>query len=51
MINNYTIDIDESQLGFGAKAYFGINRDPEFKAEIHANLLDISEIDRNIAVT
>ena len=30
MIKKYTIDIDESQLGFGVKAYVGINRDPKF---------------------
>ena len=51
MIKKYTIDIDESQLGFGVKAYVGINRDPKFKAEIHENLLKIAEIDRIIEVT
>jgi len=51
MIKKYTIDIDESQLGFGVKAYVGINRDPKFKAEIHENLLKIPEIDRIIEVT
>ena len=30
MIKKFTIDIDESQLGFGVKAYVGINRDPKF---------------------
>ena len=51
MIKKYTIDIDETQLGFGVKAYVGINRDPKFKTEIHQNLLQISEIARIIEVT
>ena len=51
MIKKFTIDIDESQLGFGVKAYVGINRDPKFKTEIHENLLEIPEIDRIIEVT
>ena len=51
MIKKFTIDIDESQLGFGVKAYVGINRYPKFKTEIHENLLKIPEIDRIIEVT
>ena len=51
MIKKFTIDIDESQLGFGVKAYVGINRDPKFKTVIHENLLEIPEIDRIIEVT
>ena len=51
MITKFTIDIDETQLGFGVKAYVGINRDPKLKTEIHENLLKISEIDRIIEVT
>ncbi|MDC0171896.1 Lrp/AsnC family transcriptional regulator [Candidatus Nitrosopelagicus sp.] len=51
MIKKFTIDIDENQLGFGVKAYVGINRDPKFKKEIHENLLEIAEIDRIIEVT
>ena len=51
MIKKFTIDIDETQLGFGVKAYVGINRDPKFKEEIHENLLKIGEIDRIIGVT
>jgi Lrp/AsnC family transcriptional regulator, regulator for asnA, asnC and gidA len=51
MITKFTIDIDESQLGFGVKAYVGINRDPKFKTVIHENLLEIAEIDRIIEVT
>ena len=47
----FTIDIDETQLGFGVKAYVGINRDPKLKTDIHANLLKIAEIDRIIEVT
>ena len=31
MIKKFTIDIDENQLGFGVKAYVGINRDPKLK--------------------
>ena len=51
MIKKFTIDIDETQLGFGVKAYVGINRDPKLKTEIHDNLLQIAEIDRIIEVT
>jgi len=51
MITKFTIDIDETQLGFGVKAYVGINRDPKLKTQIHENLLKISEIDRIIEVT
>ena len=51
MIKRFTIDIDESQLGFGVKAYVGINRDPKLKTKIHENLLEIPEIDRIIEVT
>ena len=51
MIKKFTIDIDESQLGFGVKAYVGINRDPKLKTKIHENLLEIPEIDRIIEVT
>ena len=51
MIKKFTIDIDEVQLGFGVKAYVGINRDPKFNAAIHENLLQIAEIDRIIEVT
>jgi len=51
MIKKFTIDIDETQLGFGVKAYVGINRDPKFKTKIHENLLEIAEIDRIIEVT
>ena len=51
MIKKFTIDIDENQLGFGVKAYVGINRDPKLKSEIHENLLVIAEIDRIIEVT
>ena len=38
MIKKFTIDIDETQLGFGVKAYVGINRDPKLKDEIHKKL-------------
>ena len=51
MIKKFTIDIDETQLGFGVKAYVGINIDTKFKEEIHENLLKIGEIDRIIEVT
>ena len=51
MIKKFTIDIDETQLGFGVKAYVGINRDPKLKGKIHENLLQIPEIDRIIEVT
>ena len=51
LIKKFTIDIDEIQLGFGVKAYVGINRDPKFKTKIHENLLEIAEIDRIIEVT
>ncbi len=51
LIKKFTIEIDETKLGFGVKAYVGINRDPKFKNEIHENLLEIAEIDRIIEVT
>ena len=51
MIKKFTIDIDETQLGFGVKAYVGINRDPKFKAQINEDFLKIAEIDRIIEVT
>jgi Lrp/AsnC family transcriptional regulator for asnA, asnC and gidA len=51
LIKKFTIDIDETKLGFGVKAYVGINRDPKSKIEIHENLLKIDEIDRIIEVT
>jgi len=51
MITKFTIDIDETQLGFGVKAYVGINRDPKNKTQIHENLMEIPEIDRIIEVT
>ena len=51
MIKKFTIDIDETQLGFGVKAYVGINRDPKFKAKINEDFLKIAEIDRIIEVT
>ena len=51
MIQKFTIDIDETQLGFAVKAYVGINRDPKLKTQIHENLLQIAEIDRIIEVT
>ena len=51
MIKKFTIDIDETQLGFGVKAYVGINRDPKFKTQINEDFLKIAEIDRIIEVT
>ena len=51
MIKKFTIDIDETKLGFAVKAYVGINRDPKLKMEIHENLLKVEEIDRIIEVT
>ena len=41
MIKKFTIDIDETQLGFGVKAYVGINRDPKLKTEIHEKMCTI----------
>ena len=31
LIQKFTIDIDESELGFHVKSSVGINRDPKFK--------------------
>ncbi len=35
LIKKFTIEIDESQLGYQVKASVGINRDPKFKDSIH----------------
>ena len=44
MIKKFTIDIDESQLGYQVKASVGINRDPKLKAQIHQHLLETPEV-------
>ena len=44
LIKKFTIDIDENQLGFGVKAYVGINRDPKLKEVIHKKFMETSEV-------
>ena len=51
MIKRFTIDIDESQLGFDVKASVGINRDPKFKDSIHDELMKTPEVDHVCEVT
>ena len=51
MIKKFTIDIDESQLGFQVKASVGINRDPKFKNSIHDALMQTAEIEHLCEVT
>jgi len=51
MIKKFTIDIDESQLGFLVKASVGINRDPKFKNSIHDALMQTAEIEHLCEVT
>ena len=51
MINRFTIEIDESQLGFQVKASVGINRDPKFKDLIHEELMKTPEVDHICEVT
>ena len=51
MIKKFTIDIDESQLGYQVKASVGINRDPKFKDLIHNALMETAEVDHLCEVT
>ncbi|MEE2605841.1 MAG: Lrp/AsnC family transcriptional regulator [Thermoproteota archaeon] len=51
MIKRFTIEIDESQLGFQVKASVGINRDPKFKDLIHEELMKTPEVDHICEVT
>ena len=51
LIKKFTIDIDESQLGFQVKASVGINRDPKFKDSIHNALMETAEIEHLCEVT
>ena len=51
MIKRFTIEIDESQLGFQVKASVGINRDPKFKDSIHEELMKTPEVDNICEVT
>ena len=44
LIKKYTIEIDDTQLGFEVKASVGINRDPKFKDEIQQSLLNTPEV-------
>ena len=38
LIKKFTVDIDQSLLGFGVKASVGINRDPKLKEKFINNL-------------
>ena len=51
MITKFTIEIDETQLGFQVKASVGINRDPKFKDFIHEELMKTPEVDHVCEVT
>ena len=51
MITKFTIEIDETQLGFQVKASVGINRDPKFKESIHDQLMNTPEVDHICEVT
>lgn len=51
MIRKFTIEIDETQLGFQVKASVGINRDPKFKESIHDQLMNTPEVDHICEVT
>tara|TARA_B110000014_G_scaffold262359_1_gene256152 strand:+ start:1456 stop:1914 length:459 start_codon:yes stop_codon:yes gene_type:complete len=44
LIKKYTIEIDDTQLGFEVKASVGINRDPKFKDAIQQSLLNTPEV-------
>ena len=44
MITKFTIEIDESKLGFQVRASVGINRDPKFKQLIHEQLMETPEV-------
>ncbi len=44
LIKKFTVDIDQSLLGFGVKASVGINRDPKLKEKIHDKFMEIVEI-------
>ena len=44
LIKKFTVDIDQSLLGFGVKASVGINRDPKLKEKIHQKFLETSEV-------
>ena len=51
LIKKFTIEIDETKLGFGVKAYVGINRDPKFKETIQQSLLDTPEVTEICEIT
>jgi len=51
LIKKFTIEIDESQLGYQVKASVGINRDPKFKNSIHDALMETAEVDHVCEVT
>ncbi len=44
LIKKFTVDIDQSLLGFGVKASVGINRDPKLKEKIHQQFMETVEI-------
>jgi Lrp/AsnC family transcriptional regulator, regulator for asnA, asnC and gidA len=44
IIKKFTIEIDDSLLGFGVKALVGINRDPKHKDAIYKAMMDTSEV-------
>ncbi len=44
LIKKFTIEIDDSLLGIGVKAYVGINRDPKFKDAIQRSLIKTTAV-------
>ena len=51
LIKKYTIEIDDTQLGFEVKASVGINRDPKFKDQIQQSLLNTPEVTEICEIT
>ena len=51
LIKKYTIEIDDTQLGFEVKASVGINRDPKFKDAIQQSLLNTPEVSEICEIT
>jgi len=51
LIKKFTIEIDETLLGFNVKASVGINRDPKFKDAIHKSLMETPEVTSICEVT
>ena len=44
IIKKFTVTIDDSLLGFGVKAFVGINWDPKYKDAIYKTMMDTPEV-------